>query len=181
MQPDCPQTLVECPLCRTLHHGACNRRYFDRVAARDRFFRGRGIRSWLRMGVVHSPSAPQGRVTTQDVCDAAAPAVGTADITANPETAATTLPIAPMQYRDNPEQAISCAGREGNGKCGATNAMQTRLSRRPEGGSPGERHKSTSDGVASVTAGETATNLPYPTTPSAPETGSKVAEGASIL
>jgi hypothetical protein len=30
------------------------------------------------------------------------------------------LTNAPMQYRKNPEQAISCAGREGNGKCGAT-------------------------------------------------------------
>lgn len=30
----------------------------------------------------------------------------------------------PTQYRRHPEQAISCAGREGNGKCGA-NTKQT--------------------------------------------------------
>lgn len=30
------------------------------------------------------------------------------------------LPTSPMQYRIQPEQAFSCAAREGNGKCGLT-------------------------------------------------------------
>ena len=59
--------------------------------ARKRFFRSRGAKAWFRLGAIHIPSAPQGRVTTPGVCDAHAPAVGTATVRANPETAAPNL------------------------------------------------------------------------------------------
>lgn len=36
------------------------------------------------------------------------------------------LTNAPMQYRSHPEQAISCEGREGNGKCGAHTGTRKR-------------------------------------------------------
>ena len=87
MNPTCSQTLVECPLCKTLHHGACNRSYFERMV-RNRFFRGRGLRHWLRSGAIHNATAPQGSVTTPGGCDADAPAHGCACMTANPVTAA---------------------------------------------------------------------------------------------
>lgn len=44
----------------------------------------------------------------------------------------TILPTAPMQYRSNPEQAISCADREGNGKCGAICETPRRPAKRLE-------------------------------------------------
>lgn len=38
---------------------------------------------------------------------------------------------APMQYRTNPEQAISCAGREVSGKCGARRKPKAALASLP--------------------------------------------------
>ena len=66
----------------------------DRRDMHDRYFRGRGLRTWLRMGAIHNPSAPQGRVTTPGVSDADAPPPCGGLDTANSETAAhlTTLP-----------------------------------------------------------------------------------------
>jgi len=152
MKPSCPQTLVVCPLCKTLHHGACNRSYFERMV-RNRFYRGRGGRHWLRsagagIGPIHNATAPQGSVTTPGVCDAEGPAVGTAHGTANPVTAVNTF---------TPSGSPSCQ-------------MNAGLS----------VADSTDEAVGGVTAGETA-QLQHPTTPSVPVTaGSKVAEGASI-
>lgn len=39
---------------------------------------------------------------------------------------------APMQYRNNPEQATSCAGREVSGKCGARRTQQAALASLPK-------------------------------------------------
>lgn len=43
------------------------------------------------------------------------------------------LPTAQMQYRKYPEQAISCADREGNGKCGPPYDPRPRCPARSEG------------------------------------------------
>lgn len=157
MNPDCPQTLIECPLCKSLHHGACNRRYFHAEMRRRRKF-SKGFRHWLRSDTGPAPQA--GGIP--DVCDAADQGEGAPHSTANRGTAVQFTHSPNAVGGSIPEQAISCADPEGNGKCGATNAMQTRLSRKPENGSPGERPESGSAASASVTAGETAQshNLP---------------------
>ena len=112
MKPSCPQDLVVCPLCKTLHHGACNRAYFERMV-RQRFFRGRGLRHWIRsagIGPIHNASEPQRSVTTPGACDAEGPAVGTVAGTANLETAAnlqhpTTLSV-PVTAGKETERAL---------------------------------------------------------------------------
>jgi len=76
------------------------------------------------------------------------------------------LPRGPMQYRINPEQAISCADREGNGKCGPTyetggEVDRLALSRSP--GTPGHPHPfagSSPDLLPGQSASDASTPLP---------------------